>query len=189
MQATMAARLVAFVLAALAVGLRIASAYQGAFNFNPVHALGTFGGARLKSWLAYVLPLAVMFVTDVALSLIRGFDYGLGNSSRIWVYGSLLIYVAIGRTVVGDSKSPLRIGAATLLGAAQFFLITNFFEWLALPEMYSRDLSGLATSYVAALPFSINTLMADLIFTPAAFLAHAWLTREQPASIAESQSA
>jgi hypothetical protein len=177
MQSTMAARVVAFGLAAMTVGVRVASNFASAFNFNPVGALGIFGGSRLKSWQAYVLPIAVMIATDLILATFKGDEYGLLHPSRIWVYGCYLIYVLLGRFVVGDSKSPYRIGSATVLGAAQFFLITNFCEWIVRPE-YTADIWGLLASYRNAIPFSLNTLAGDLIFTPLAFAAHAYLTRD-----------
>ncbi len=178
MQSTAAARVVAIGLAALAVVIRLASNFFGAFNFNPIGAVGLFGGARLKSWQAYVLPLGLMVGTDLILTLVKNdADYGLLHPSRIWVYGCYGLYVLIGRYLIGESKSPFRIGAATLIGAGQFFLITNFCEWLRMPELYSRDLSGLMASYFAAVPFCLNTLAGDLIFTPAAFGLHALLSR------------
>jgi hypothetical protein len=87
--------------------------------------------------------------------------------------------------MVGDSKSPYRIGGATLVGAAQFFLITNFCEWLRLPNDYSRDVWGLLTSYYRAIPFSLNSLAGDAIFTPLAFGVHAYLTSEAKPAMSE----
>jgi hypothetical protein len=180
MQSSTAARMVTFGLTVLAIGMRLATNTVGAFNFNPVGAVGLFGGARLKSWQAYVIPLGLMVATDFALAVFKAdADYGLLHPSRLWVYGSYAIYVLIGRWIVGDSKSPFRIGGATLLGAAQFFLITNFFEWLRMPDLYARDFAGLMTSYAAAVPFCLNTLAGDLIFTPLAFGLHAMLTRAE----------
>src|SRR5436190_6093354 len=186
MQSLAAARVVAFGLTALAVVIRLATNILGVFNLNPVGALGLFGGARLKSWQAYVLPLGLMIGTDLALAFYMGdAEYGLFDASRIWVYGCYALYVLIGRCMVGDSKSPYRIGGAALVGAAQFFLITNFCEWLRLPEYYSRDVWGLLTSYYRAIPFSLNSLAGDAIFTPVAFAAHAYLTSEAKPALSE----
>jgi len=182
MQSSTAARVVEFGLAILTIVIRIASHLGSAFNFNSVGALGLFGGARLKSWQAYAAPIAVMVVTDLGLAVIKGDEYGLLHPSRIWVYGCFLLYVVIGRTVIGDSKNPFVIVAASLLGTAQFFLITNFCEWLVQP-VYSRDIWGLIDSYWSAILFLKFSLAADLIFAPAAFLAHHFLTRD--VSIAE----
>jgi hypothetical protein len=182
MQSATAARVVAFGLTALALVVRLGANALGSFNFNPIGALGLFGGARLKSWEAYVLPLGLMIGTDLALAYYKADpEYGLFDPSRAWVYGCYAFYVLLGRCVVGNSKSPYLIGAATGLGALQFFLITNFFEWLRLTDLYSRDFSGLMASYVAAVPFSLNSLAGDVIFTPLAFLVYASLTTQATA--------
>jgi hypothetical protein len=190
MQSATAARVVAFGLTALAIVIRLATNVLGAFNFNPIGALGLFGGARLKTWQAYVLPLGLMVGTDLALAVYKGDpEYGLLDASRLWVYGCYAIYVLIGRFVIGDGKSPYLIAAATIGGAAQFFLITNFCEWLRLPELYSRDFSGLLASYIAALPFCLNSLVGDAVFTPLAFGAHILLTSDAKPALEEQLTA
>jgi hypothetical protein len=187
MRSTIAARIITVALAVVTVFLRISVNPAWAFNFNPAGAVGLFGGARLKSWQAFAIPLAMMVGTDVALQFITANpEYGVLHPSRVWVYGCYILYVVIGRFVIGDSKNPLIIAGGTLVGAAQFYLITNFFEWLRMPELYTRDLNGLMTSYINAIPFSLNTLAGDLIFTPLAFVAHAMMTRE-PTCIADER--
>jgi hypothetical protein len=61
--------------------------------------------------------------------------WGLHGWSSEWlpfnaaVYISLVVSVLIGRLLV-NTKSPWKIGACTVLAAAQFFLVTNFAVWL-----------------------------------------------------------
>ncbi len=147
------------------------------FNLTPVGALGLFGGARLRSWQAFALPLAVMLVTDACLWVMTGFDpeYAPFHSSRSFVYPSFLLYVLIGRLLV-NTESPWRIGLASLLGSLQFFLLTNLGTW-ATEDLYPRTLGGLLTCYVAGLPFYSPTLLGDLSCTAALFGLHALLTR------------
>jgi hypothetical protein len=179
MQSSTAARVVAIGLTVIAIVIRLASNVLGAFNFNPIGALGLFGGARLKSWQAYVLPLGLMVGTDMILAVVKAdAEYGLLHPSRLWVYGCYALYVLIGRFVVADHSDAYLVAGATVLGAAQFFLITNFFEWLRMPELYARDFWGLMDSYYRAVPFCLNTLAGDVIFTPLAFGVHAFLTGE-----------
>jgi hypothetical protein len=132
-------------------------------NFSAVGACSLFGGARLKTWHAYLLPLGVMILSDVCLWVLSGFDfnYSLGHPSRVFVYGSFMIYVWIGRWI-GDKDSVARVGLAAMLGGLQFFVLTNFCEWLfqplyydliAEPYRYARDLNGLLHCFVMALPF------------------------------------
>src|SRR6266481_896010 len=79
---------------AIAVLMRI---YPHPANLLPIGALGIFGGAKL---------LGVMAVSDVAPWARAGFvPQYLFHASRIYVYGSFLVYVAIGRWLK-DRESP-----------------------------------------------------------------------------------
>jgi hypothetical protein len=147
-------------------------------NFSSVGALGLFGCARLRGWQACVFLMGSLMVSDMLLWTLTGFDekYWLGHLSRPYVYASFLLYIPIGRWLMRRTTIA-SIALASSLGALQFFLVTNFCEWLfqpwqpyydQLPEVYrySRDLSGLATCFTIALPFYQN----DLPFTPHPFM-------------------
>jgi hypothetical protein len=131
--------------------------------FSSVGAASLFGGARVKAWYAYLIPLAIMIVSDSLLWILSAFDfnYSLGHPSRFFVYGSFMVYVAIGRWLI-KTDSMASVALAGLLGGVQFWVLTNFCEWLfqpmyysliAEPFRYSRDLAGLLQCFVAALPF------------------------------------
>ena len=134
-------------------------------NFSSVGGLGLFGGARLRAWQAYLFPIGIMIVSDLLLWGLTGFDfkYSLGHLSRVFVYASFLIYVFIGRWL-RETNSMTSIALAATLGALQFFILTNFCEWLFQPWQpyfaeipaafrYGRDLNGLMTCFAYALPF------------------------------------
>jgi hypothetical protein len=144
------------------------------WNFAPVGALALFAGARLRSWLAYALPLAVMVATDALLAQTRG-GYSFPYAGMPFVYGCFLVYVLLGRTLV-RTENPLRIGATTVCGSLQFYIVTNFGVWLT-STMYPHTLAGLIDCYVQAIPFLARTVGSDAAFTAALFGAHAWLTR------------
>lgn len=175
-------------------------------NFSSVGALGLFGGARLPAWKAYAFPIGIMVLSDLMLWALTGFDfkYSLGHLSRGFVYASFMIYVFIGRWLV-DKKSIRSVVLASTAGALQFFIITNFCEWLFQPYMemaemyrYSRDLDGLVACFVAALGFAQNgtavithpfmmftdfrlalpwLIVGDIFFTTAYLLIHAKLVQ------------
>jgi hypothetical protein len=146
-------------------------------NFSPMGALGLFGGGKLRSWHAFVLPMVVMIASDFGLWLLTGFDprYSPLHISRPFIYASFVVYVAIGWWMLRERASFGRLMGASVLGAAQFFLLTNFFEWLIQPWQsfellpaefrYSRDFSGLMACYLAAVPF----LQADFPWSLHAF--------------------
>jgi hypothetical protein len=95
------------------------------------------------------------------------------------VYASFLINVALGywlcRAKRGASFSrrrfalPLRVGAASLLGAIQFFLITNFAMWASAIGSYPKTANGLAECYLAGLPLFWNTLAGDAFYSALLF--------------------
>jgi len=140
-------------LALLAGACRIGTFLVPAFsNFNLVGGLGLFGGARLKSWRAYVIPLAILVITNGLFGLLRRKQYFF-DPTLLFVYLSFLVYIFIGR-LLKHTESPLRIGAASLVGSVQFFLLTNFAVWLfwgvdrghagtLQPGHYPRTLAGL----------------------------------------------
>jgi hypothetical protein len=155
-------------------------------NFAPVGAIGLFGGARLRSWQAFVLPLAVMLGTNGALAALHGSRYFF-YPSMPFVYGSFLVYVLIGRAL-RQTESPWWIGAGSLAGSLQFFLITNFGQWLTMgvpagssivlePGQYYWTPAGLFECYVQGLPFFGRTVLSDLAFTAGFIGLHAFITR------------
>src|SRR5262245_44477207 len=108
----------ALLLTVLAGLFRLVPSWLRPYNLAPVGAVGLFGGARLRGWQAYVLPLAIMVFSDCLLWALLGPDYGLFHYSRVFVYGSFLVYVLLGRALV-RSESPLLIGGAALAGSLQ----------------------------------------------------------------------
>jgi hypothetical protein len=134
-------------------------------NFTAVGALGVFGGARLRPWLAFTLPFAVMAVTDLLLWGLKG-----DRPFNPFVYGSFLVNVVLGRLLL-QTNSPWRIGAVSLAGAVQFFLVTNFGVWVGgHGQYYPMTLTGLAECYWAGLLFyGYNTLAGDLFFAAVFF--------------------
>jgi uncharacterized protein DUF6580 len=142
-------------------------------NFAPVGATSLFAGARLPRWQAYLVPLVALAVTDPILSPFYGFaPY---SKYLLFSYLSVLISVWLGRRL-RNTESISRIGAVTVLNSIQFFLITNFGSWLWF-QAYPRTAAGLATCYVAAIPFFGWTLTSDILYTAVLFGLYAWLSR------------
>lgn len=132
------------------------------FNYTPVGGLAVFSGARVRAWLAYVFPVAVMVATDCVLWAIKDASYSPLHASRPIVYGSFLIYVLLGRWL--GRHGLLGLGGAAILGSVQFFLLTNLFDWLKPDSIYARTLDGLVQCYVAGIPYYHGTFFGDLCF-------------------------
>ncbi len=138
-----------------------------ALNFAPVGALSLFAGARLRGWQAYLVPLALMAITD---PLLGGY-----SAATPLVYASFMINVWIG-TRLRQTENPLWIGTAAVAGSLQFFLLTNF-AWLYPSTLYPHTLAGVMASYAAGLPFFWRTLASDVCYAGVLFGLHALLSR------------
>src|SRR4051794_28771282 len=91
-------------------------------NFAPVGGTSLYAGARLRSWQAYLIPLAIMLVTDPLLGAIYGFKaFSWGTPV---IYACLMINVWLGQKLRA-SESASRIAATVFLGSFQFFVFTN----------------------------------------------------------------
>jgi hypothetical protein len=150
--------------AVVIVGVVVASAAlriaPHPMNLTPIGALALFGGANFSSKRAAIgVPLLSLMAGDV----FTGF-----HPLMLWVYASFLVSVAIGFWL-HRQKSATRIAAATLAGAIQFFLITNFALWASSIGSYPKTLGGLETCYLAGLPLLGNTLAGDAFYAALLF--------------------
>jgi hypothetical protein len=66
-------------------------------------------------------------------------------------------------------RSAPRVGAATLAGAIQFFLVTNFALWASSIGSYPKTAAGLLACYTAGIPLFWNTLAGDAFYVALLF--------------------
>jgi hypothetical protein len=154
-------------LAALAVISRL---IPHPVNFAPIAALALFGGAYFDRRYSFILPFAVLLVSDAIL----GFYDGVA-----WVYGGFLLVNLLGWTL-RRNRSIAGTAGVTLAGSVAFFVVTNFGVWLQ-GTLYTPDLSGLIDCYVAAIPFFRNSLAGDLFYVATLFGAAELAARKVPA--------
>src|SRR5947209_4952859 len=145
-------------------------------NFAPVGSVALFGGARLRGWQAYVVPLAVMLMTDPIRSRLEG-GYAAYSWVTLVIYGAFVINVILGRIFLRNSASPWKIACVALAGSTQFYLITNYPSWFSSDSLYPHTWNGLMECYIAALPFFGRTVVADLFYCGVLFGAYALLSR------------
>ncbi|MCE9600267.1 MAG: hypothetical protein K8S54_20075 [Spirochaetia bacterium] len=145
-----------------------------AINFAPVGALAVYSGARISGIGAFIVPIAVLILTDWILGFTR---YGVGTwtVTTLFVYGAFLINILAGRLLKKTENAGAIVGLS-VAGSIQFFLTTNLGVWLT-SGMYSLDLAGLTTCFVAAIPFYRLTFVSDILFTCVLFLAHHFLAQ------------
>lgn len=126
-------------------------------NVSPVGAIALFGGAFFpRTRNAFLVSLPAMLLSDLML----GFHVLVPV-----VYGCFALNVLLGRWLRPRCQF-IPIALATVAGAVQFFIITNFTCWVL---WYPHTLEGLCACYIAAIPFFHNTVIGDAVFTTMLF--------------------
>ena len=129
------------------------------WNLTPVGAMALFSGAVIRNRvMAFVFPLVAMLSGDWFV----GFHILMPM-----VYTSFLISTALGFWL-RERRSAVRLGGVVLLGAIQFFLITNFGVWAFL-NSYPKTFAGLTACFAAGVPFFWNTLAGDMCYSALLF--------------------
>ncbi len=146
----------------MAATARILNYEMHLYNLAPVAAIGLFGGAVLKNkQLALLMPLLALFIGDIYIELfpsgagMRGF-YG---AEQLFVYGGMLLVTLLGMQM--KQPGAVKVLGYSVAGSLVFFVLSNFGSFIS--GMYGYDLSGLAATYVMAIPFFKNTLLSDLV--------------------------
>jgi hypothetical protein len=144
------------------------------WGLTAVGALGLFAGARLRSRVAFLVPLATMLVSDLLLWKLLA-DRNLPTFGWLtpFHYGFFLVYALIGRFLTNKTSpswrnktAPLWIGAAGVAGSTQFFVLSNFAVWaIGDGATFPKTLSGLVECYIAGLPFYRNMMVGDIGFS------------------------
>jgi hypothetical protein len=125
-------------------------------NFTPIGALGLFAGAYIAMRRYWLVPLAALLISD----LLIGFYHPV---TMVSVYLAFIICTVVGRKVLLEKCSVLRVGATSLSASVIFFVLSNFGDWLS-GINYPVTWEGLVTCYVMAIPFFGNTVLGDLFY-------------------------
>ena len=145
----------------LAVGVRLAiHFFPGAlpYNFAPVEAIALFGGAYFGDRrLAFLVPLAAMFVADAIIGL---------HPLIPVIYACIAASVLLGARM-RNRISVLAVAGYGLLGSLVFFAVVSFAEWMIGDTDYCR--AGIIPCYVAAIPFLKNWLAGTLVWSAVLF--------------------
>jgi len=167
-----------FVLAAVAVHLRF---FALPYSFMPVTAALLYFGARMPRRQMWI-PVALLVASDVYLTRVT-YAYPLTADHLVtWAWYAAILLLG---SVLIKGFSALRIGAASLIAAVSFFLISNFAVWMVWRDMYPKTFQGLMACYVAGLPFFRTAIGSDLLFA-AAFFGIGYLVSQhttEPASV------
>ena len=153
-------------------------------GFSPVIASALFSGFIVKKKdRSFLLPLLAVFLSDCIIHLLylnNEFDYPGFYEGQWRNYLILFSATLIGWMLNGKRYESLLLGA--IIAPTVFFLVSNFNVWLSVGEVaYSRDFSGLMSSYIAGLPFYKNALIATLLFLPVVLFLYNIIARKRTA--------
>ncbi|MCS7073973.1 MAG: hypothetical protein NZ108_05865 [Bacteroidia bacterium] len=156
------------VISAIVIAAILSRLLPHPMNFTAVGASALFAGAAYRNpWLAFLIPLTIMAISDSILGW---------HSSFVFVYISFFLTTLIG-SKIGLSASSGKLAMSAVGSSVLFFLITNFGVWLG-SDFYPQTISGLLSCYAAGLAFYsqdifsnffLNGLLADLVYSFALF--------------------
>lgn len=125
-------------------------------NATPIAAIAIVSSIYIGKRWALVLPLATLFLSDLALGL---YDWRLMAS----VYGSFAL-IGCMSWVCRKRQSVLPVGASAVAASLMFFLTTNAAVWLFSP-WYEKSIAGLLYAYELGIPFMRNMFVGDVAYT------------------------
>ena len=173
--ATVSAMFAALFLLIVVVAYRIASGFLGSadfhwlHNFAPVAAVALCGAVYLPRRVAAILPLAMLFISDLVLNLFH-YHQPFFTFDILPRYFALALISALGFALRGRSNLP-RLLLASFVGSLIFFVITNTGSWLSDPG-YAKTAAGWLQAMTTGLPgypstwwFYRYTLLSDLFYT------------------------
>jgi hypothetical protein len=171
--------------AALVLGAAATRLIPHWWNLTAVGAVCLFGGAYFqRKWVAFVVPLAALAISDVLLQTFIYPQYG----PSYFKYGCFALIVPLGFLLRGRTKL-LPVASSAVAATALFFLLSNFQVWMSgHGRLYPYTAAGLMACYVAALPFSLNMLYGNLLFSGLLFGGMEYFRVRRPA-LARSASA
>lgn len=187
-----------WVMAAVVLAAGLARLLPHPPNFAPVCALALFGAVTLTPrWLGVALPVAAMFLSDLALQ--AGIRFGLldgwlanGTGFYHWtavIYLTVAAVAGVGMLARGRRWEVVPFAAVG--GSLVFFLVTNLFVWAESLfdgplAMYPPTWAGLVECYTAAVPFYRTALLGDLFYCGVLFGGLALATKLAPGLVLEA---
>ena len=127
-------------------------------NITPLNNLCLFAGSKLSKALAIMTMLLCIVISDLLLAYFKG--YPVFGYWSWFTYSGLIAVVLLGARL-GNNHSVYKLLIYVLGSAFGFWLWTNLGAWLLTPY-YAKNLMGLISCYIAALPFLGNSLLGDL---------------------------
>lgn len=135
-------------------------------GFTAVGGSLLFFGARRNRWHAIIATLALMATDFYLTAFVYGYPFHPSAYLVTWAwYGAVCL---LGHQMLHGKPSALRVAGAVLASSTSFFILSNFVVWMG-STLYPHTAAGLATCYIAAIPFYANDAMSTAITAGALF--------------------
>lgn len=167
------------IVVAVRVFAPLSSDFKLIANFTGIGAIALFGGAYFKKWTnALLLPVLVLFASDLGLALTMGKNYGF-YEGWYYTYIAFILMVLAGKLIVRRVNIQSVLGAG-LLGVFIHWIVSDYGVWLGSTH-YAQTLSGFWACLVAAIPYELNFLYGTLAYSAILFGAFEGLQIKFPA--------
>jgi len=142
------------------------------WNFSPVYAICFCAGVYLKGLRAWLVPVALMCVSDLAMNyfVYRPMGYSVFSADMISRYVLYLLLIFMGWRL-SKTQSPAVLISGGVMGALAYFVASNTLVWLSDP-VYAKTIGGWVQSFTVGKPgfppaimFMRNTIASGAIFT------------------------
>ena len=155
----------------LIIGLRVIAPLSPDFkiiaNFSGIGAVALFGGAYFKNKVnAFLLPILVLFVSDLGLVLTMGLDYGF-YSGWYYTYIAFILMVMVSHLII-KQVNPQSVLISGLVGVLIHWIVADFGVWYG-STVYPQTLLGFWACLVAAIPYEKNFLYGTLGYSALLF--------------------
>ncbi len=136
------------------------------FSFTAVGASLLVFGAR-RSPKLFILPVLVLAAADYYLTVFA-YNYAFHVQDYLVTWAWYLGACWMGYAFLHKRASAGRVVGAALASSTSFFLASNFAVWAG-SLIYPHTAGGLATCYLAGLPFYRNDVLATALLTSTVF--------------------
>lgn len=165
------------------VGIRVIAPLSPDFkvlaNFSGIGAIALFGGAYFKNKInAFLLPVLVLFLSDLGLTLTMGKNYGF-YEGWYYTYIAFILMVLVGKLMISKVNVASVLGAS-IVGVFIHWIISDFGVWFG-SSFYPQTLAGFWACLVAAIPFELNFMYGTLAYSALMFGAFETLKVKFPA--------
>ena len=167
----------------LIVGLRVIAPlspdFKGIANFSGIGAVALFGGAYFKNKInAFLMPVLVLFVSDLGLVLTMGIDYGF-YSGWYYTYIAFILMVLVGHLII-KKVNVQSVFIAGVVGVFIHWIVSDIGVWYG-STIYAQTLQGFWECLVIAIPYEKNFLYGTLGYSALLFGVFETLKAKYPA--------